>query len=435
VSFTGRRRVERSLQAGPGYRERGPGKAQAPRPREIALLSRLAPLDNTLVLILVPIWVVCFALGVRTQVRGGGYCAAVGLSVENADRYPALTGEFSRLVHRSDPLAAAGLRAGDRLIRLGDADLRGVGTLGFTTRTVDEARRDLSVPLVFERDGERFETSLPLPPVSILRPIVAASFALAVSALFLLLRGRPTPTVRAYFYLAMCWAVVNSNFAGSGLELYAWAGTYVALAFVIYPLAFHFAFRFPDDHAPEGRWHRIWPWFFAVQSVFAALLFTSWMKIGETGWIAIVALGAVAILAVSTRKYQGAGRVARRQMKWVVFGAYCCVLPLGLAAALSAFDPRFGWLFFASFWVVPLLPFSIVISVLRFNLFDVDRLISGTASGVGRRGSLRASRCTSCLVRRSRSGLRPSRLRRTVGRGSRAGPAGLASLCGPGLLF
>jgi hypothetical protein len=148
----------------------------------------------------------------------------------------------------------------------------------------------------------------------------------------------------------------------------------------MYPLACRFAFRFPDDRAPEGRWHRIWPWFFSVQGVFAALMLTSWMKIGETGWIAIVALGAVAILAVSTRKYQGAGRVARRQMKWVVFGAYCCVLPLGLAAALSAFDPRFGWLFFASFWVAPLLPLSLVVSVLRYNLFDVDRLISGTAS-------------------------------------------------------
>ncbi|MBW2372358.1 MAG: GAF domain-containing protein, partial [Deltaproteobacteria bacterium] len=38
------------------------------------------------------------------------------------------------------------------------------------------------------------------------------------------------------------------------------------------------------------------------------------------------------------------------------------------------------WLFFASFWVVPLLPLSLVISVVRFNLFDVDRLLSAAAS-------------------------------------------------------
>jgi class 3 adenylate cyclase len=343
-------------------------------------LSRLAPLDKALVLILVPIWVVCFALGVRTQVRGGGYTVGLALSVEDADHYPELTGEFSRLLHQSDPLAEAGLRAGDRLIRLGNADLRGVDTLGLVTRTVDETRGELSVPLVFERNTERFAISLPVPPVSIIRPIVAASFAMAVSALFLLFRGRPTPTVRAYFHLALIWAIPNANFAGSGLELYAWYGTFVAAGFVMFPLAFRFAFLFPDDREPEGRWHKIWPWIFAAQGGFAALLFSNWMKIGETGWSAVVALALVALLTVATRKYRGAGRVARRQMKWVVFGTYCAVVPMAIAAGMSAFDPRFGWLFFASFWVVPLLPLSLVISVVRFNLFDIDRLLSAAAS-------------------------------------------------------
>ena len=35
--------------------------SQAPSRRGIARLSRLAPLDKALVLILVPLWVVCFA--------------------------------------------------------------------------------------------------------------------------------------------------------------------------------------------------------------------------------------------------------------------------------------------------------------------------------------------------------------------------------------
>jgi hypothetical protein len=159
-------------------------------------LSRLAPLDKVLVLILVPLWAICFGLGVRAQVRGGGV-AFVGLSVEDAESYPALTGEFDVTVHSSDPLAEAGLRVGDRLVRLGDADLLGVGTVGFAARTLDEAGRDRSVPLVFERNGVRREISLALAPLSIFRPALASSFALAASALFLLLRGRPTPTVRA----------------------------------------------------------------------------------------------------------------------------------------------------------------------------------------------------------------------------------------------
>ena len=99
-------------------------------------MSRLAPLDKALVLILVPLWVVCFALSVQTQVRGGGW-AVVGLSLQDSQSYPTLNGQFSRLIHSSDPLAEAGLRAGDRLIRLGDTDLRGLGTLGFVAHSIE----------------------------------------------------------------------------------------------------------------------------------------------------------------------------------------------------------------------------------------------------------------------------------------------------------
>jgi class 3 adenylate cyclase len=86
------------------------------------------------------------------------------------------------------------------------------------------------------------------------------------------------------------------------------------------------------------------------------------------------------MLKVVTRKYRGADPVARRQMKWFVFGCYCVVLPQATAALLAALDPRLSWLWWASAWVALLLHVTIVISVVRFNLFDVDRLLSATAS-------------------------------------------------------
>ena len=158
-------------------------------------MSRLTAFDKALVLILVPLWAVCFGLAVRTQVLGGGF-AVLELVAEDSSPYPKLTGQFSSVVHRSDPLAEAGLRPGDRLVRVGNADLHGIGTLGFLGLAQEEAGRDISVPLVFERNGERLETSLALAPVSIVRPLLAGSFAYAASALFLLLRGRPTPCRR-----------------------------------------------------------------------------------------------------------------------------------------------------------------------------------------------------------------------------------------------
>ena len=225
-------------------------------------MSRLAPLDKALVLILVPIWVVCFALGVRTQLRGGGI-PALELSVAGGDDYPALTGDFSPLA-ASDPLAESGLRAGDRLVRVGDADLRGVALLGFNARVLDQAGSDLRVPLVFERDGQQLETSLTLTPVSVLGPPLACSVPVVLSALFLLLRSRPTPMVRAYFYAAMAGAFCITIYLGSAVEAYASTVTAAAGMSVFFPLLFHFLFLYPDGRPPKGRWHRIFPWFFAL---------------------------------------------------------------------------------------------------------------------------------------------------------------------------
>jgi class 3 adenylate cyclase len=342
-------------------------------------VSRLAPLDRALVLILTVLWVVCFALGVRTQIRGGPLPPVLELSVESPESYPVLTGAYAQNVHASDPLAAAGLRPGDRLIRVGGNDLRGVGTADFGPRVLDEAGRALSVPLIFERDGHRLETSLALSPVSNVLPVVAASFTFAASALFLLFRARPTRTVLAWFYVAMCWSIVNSNFPASRWEAYAWEGAFVANSFLLFPLLLRYVVLFPDDREPEGRWHRIWPWFFAVQGLFLVLTARR-MALGMFGFLVVSALGSVAVLVVATRKYLGADRIARRQVRWAVFGLYCASIPAVFATILSALDPRFGSAFFASFWAVSLAPVFLVVSIVRFNLFDVDRLISATAS-------------------------------------------------------
>ena len=342
------------------------------------MLSRLAPLDKALVLILVPLWSVCFALGVRSQVRGGPMAyTGLGLSLESAESYPALTGEYNRIFAQSDPLAEAGLRAGDVLIRVGSVDLRGIGTLGLAARILDEAGRELSVPLVFERDGDRLETWLPLTPNSAARPFLVVTFAFAVSGLFLLLRGRPTPSLRAYFYLSMTF-IPSTWFPASGPALYVWGGMFLATVVLVTPLSVRFVSLFPDDRPPEGRWNRIWPWLFSVQGLLAGLSFFS--SIWQTIFIASTTLGIGAVLGVATHKYRRADRLARRQMKWLLFGAYCSLLPLAVVSAVSVIDPRFGWLFSPSFGAWAFVPLFLVVSVLRFNLFDIDRVLSAAAS-------------------------------------------------------
>jgi class 3 adenylate cyclase len=343
-------------------------------------VGRLAPIDRAAVLILVPLWIVCFGFAVRNQIVVSTG-ANLALSLEAPDSYPTLTGDYSSFVHPEDPLAAAGLLAGDHLIRLGDTDLRGVGTFEFMARGMEAARGAPTAPVVFERNGERGETTLPLAASSISWPGLINALALCASALFLLFRGTLTPTVRAWFYYAMAGAFLRTPFMSSALEVYVSFGIMIVAATVYLPLLINFLARFPDDRVPGGWVHRAWPWLFtALGGFFAAMQFSSRMKVAEMGFMVTIFTGVPAALAVATWKYRHADRIARRQMKWALYAIYCSALMVAGATALTAIDSRFGSLWFASYGVVTIFPISIVISVIRFNLFDIDRLISATAS-------------------------------------------------------
>jgi sigma-B regulation protein RsbU (phosphoserine phosphatase) len=67
-------------------------------------------------------------------------------------------------------------------------------------------------------------------------------------------------------------------------------------------------------------------------------------------------------------------------MKWVLLGIYGASFPMLVSTGLTMLDARLSWLWWLSYFASPLLPLSILVSVLRFNLFDVDRVLSTTAS-------------------------------------------------------
>jgi class 3 adenylate cyclase len=329
-----------------------------------------------LVLILVPVWLVCLALAVSMQIEGGGE-VPIQLSLVSSEAHPVLTGEFSQR-YRQDPLQEAGLQAGDLLVRVGKSDLRGVGTLTFRVIARDEAEGHLSVPVVFERNGERHKTSISLTPISSFRPWQLMAVCLAVSALLLQLRTRSTRSVvHAYILAASCTLICFCPFDPIDVWLYfsiiPWA--------LLFPLWLRFVQVFPDGVLPEGRWQRLWPWLFVVHGVFQALYnFGGWFIIGDAGIGATVGLGLVAIIAVATNKYRRGDAVARRQIRWVLLGLYGAGAPSVVATLMAAADPELTGAVFLAYWAFPLFPIALVIAVARFNLFDVDRLISTTAS-------------------------------------------------------
>src|SRR5262249_21983299 len=76
---------------------------------------------------------------------------------------------------------------------------------------------------------------------------------------------------------------------------------------------------------------------------------------------------------------RSADPVGRRRLKWVIFGTYLAWAPvLALALwVLAGFEPRGVLLVTVA---LSLWPICLLIAMVRYNLFDIDRLISSTAS-------------------------------------------------------
>ena len=85
-------------------------------------------------------------------------------------------------------------------------------------------------------------------------------------------------------------------------------------------------------------------------------------------------------LWIVTRNYRQADPIGRRQLKWFFFGFYVAAIPIGIGALLGLLDPRFFRLAMSGLVAGSIVPLTLLISITRYNLFDIDRLLSATAT-------------------------------------------------------
>ena len=113
------------------------------------MIAQLSPRDRWLLGTLVPLFAVVFTLHVQETARTG----LAQLPVF-AERVP---GDYPRVggYRLETDSSGSGLEIGDRLIRIGDRDLRGVGYVGFHAIGLSLTTPGRPAPLVFERDGLR----------------------------------------------------------------------------------------------------------------------------------------------------------------------------------------------------------------------------------------------------------------------------------------
>ena len=342
-------------------------------------MRRLQPFDIALLVLFVPLWLFCFALYVYdiANVR----LARIPLLVHapaSPEDYPTLQAFWP-----GTGAEHLGFAIGDRFIRVGEADLRGVGPFGFTARMYEQAVH-LQTPVVFSRDGVIDTRIVMLQPFAFPWRTLALTLGFAVTAVAVLIRRPGVRVARAFFLAGMTYSFHWTFFAGGPRwQTYAWISVLSLSSLALFPLFFRLILLLPEELAPPGTRLPRWPWVFALfgPSLTSRVFGVPWSPaFGLRAELAITVTGLAALLTLLTRNFLHAGPLGRRQLKWAVYGSYIGAMPLLIADAIIGVYPALWWLHESATLFTALIPLCLLIAITRFNFFDIDRLISSTAA-------------------------------------------------------
>ena len=179
-----------------------------------------------------------------------------------------------------------------------------------------------------------------------------------------------------------------------------WAGGLVLVAGALW--------LFPDGHLPTGRWRRVGGALFAAGLLFAALTFVPlviaaagrtvrvdangtpaalghpagiglvWVVVENIGFFALL-ISWVVWLALQVPKYRRSTGERRLQLKWLYSGAavFIACLGVGLFQSNNAYGLAavVGGVLAAG---VAALPIALGIGIMKYRLYEIDRIISRT---------------------------------------------------------
>lgn len=347
------------------------------------MLTRATTADKLLLILVFPLVAAAAGLHAWEVVRSGfAQLPVYAAPSRDGTGYPVVGGYRFETDDRDTVL-----RPGDRLLQIGDRDLHGVGAIGFEAIGLAAAGPRGEVPLRFERDGVQHTTSLPAVPRPLPWNRLPNAFLIAVCAL-VLLRGSGSRDAQRFMAAFSAYAIVQLQFYGgpewkTWISLVIWnVGTPIATVLIL-----RFARLFPAEVPAERRVWWGWPWLAGAAYALVRVNYLTGLPLPPE-WVgrvshachAVFLLGTIAILA---RNYEHADAIGRRRLKWVLLGATLGSLPLMVTQTIPLFAPAWGGFEKAfAFGILATLLWAVgvAVAVIRFNVFDVDRLLGATAT-------------------------------------------------------
>ncbi len=351
-------------------------------------MRRLAAIDWLLLGTSLPIFLIGVVMSVVCGVRGDFVVAPFyATSAADEQSYPVVA--FSSPSAEANPLAV-----GDRLLRLEGSDLRGVSNAGFLLRWCHAAQAGArSLLLTIERGSVRSDVRVLLVPGLYFPPgnppwwgPLPAAVSLGGTALLLLLRAAHWHLARRYYVASLLLAFFFTPYFTAPTSL---SGEFIGDLLVL-PLANWLLLWNLNEFLPglrlwgPGQRAVAWALAFLQSASMAAMFWLPNAGFAATSMYGLAWLGfAIAFLVALTRVYRRADPRGRRQIKWVVYGFYVALLPLGLYNAAFSLSVVPEWIS-ALMTVAAISPVAMslgfLVAVAFYQFLDIDRLFSATLS-------------------------------------------------------
>jgi hypothetical protein len=106
--------------------------------------------------------------------------------------------------------------------------------------------------------------------------------------------------------------------------------------------------------------------------------FAAWTAVAKPIWAVLFVVFCIAAVAHQVLSYRASDGVRRQQLKWLGAGAAACVaslVPLVSGVILNS-TPTVVWVLVIFGWTC--LPLAVGVGILRYRLYEIDRLISRT---------------------------------------------------------
>jgi class 3 adenylate cyclase len=338
---------------------------------------------------LLPIFFAMLAGGIQAYRASGEHVLPFRLSgAQGDDGYP--------LVH-SLRTPHAEIRPGDRVLRIGEIDLRGLSQPRIRYRT--RALLAASVPLAVEgeRSGVRFETEIePAPLPSWWWPLPTWG-AFVVVGSFLLAHAPHWHLRRISFLSMMAWACFGVDYGAPTHPFQKVLANVVAV-----PSAFTLTLWFYLSWAEKGpppAWGRPVTWALGLGWLVAQAL--GYVLTLPTGILPDAFMGILSIAGISillgalVRAYRRSEALERRKLRWVVYAMFVGGTPIAIVYGAGALVPQLDERFFTLGWsLLGVVPLGYAVAIVGYGWLDVDRVISASAAatvlGVALLGALLA---------------------------------------------